>query len=221
MKKKEIKDLSVTDLQAQLKAEQAELNKMKIAHAVSPVDNPMKIRHANGGLAMQELTGIKGVRIGNDRNSTGTFTLAIQRVPSAMNGRKVNPEYVTHSSKREKLGAGSSPEEYVPAYVWFNAAFVVPDTARWFCPWNITIAADRDALLYVNGRFVGYYRTIGPQSAFYLPEPYLSHGREQKNILTVMLAYTDNLSPLKQLTISPYTEFAARRIDIAMEWPRP
>lgn len=44
MKKKEIKDLSVTDLQAQLKVEQAELNKMKIAHAVSPVDNPMKIR---------------------------------------------------------------------------------------------------------------------------------------------------------------------------------
>jgi large subunit ribosomal protein L29 len=44
MKKKEIKDLSVNDLQAQLKVEQAELDKLKLSHAVSPVDNPMKIR---------------------------------------------------------------------------------------------------------------------------------------------------------------------------------
>lgn len=44
MKKKEIKDLSVTDLQARLKEEQDALLKMKVSHAVSPVDNPMKIR---------------------------------------------------------------------------------------------------------------------------------------------------------------------------------
>lgn len=175
---------------------------------------------ANGNLEMQELTGISGIRIGSDQKSVEISNIAVQRVPAAMKGREVNPDYVAQSAQRQKLGSGSGHEEYAPAYVWFNAAFAVPETANWFCPCNITIAADRDALLYVNGRFVGYYRTIGPQSSFYLPETFVSLGIEPRNILTVMLAYTDNLNAIKRLVVSPYMEFAARKTDIAMEWPR-
>lgn len=175
---------------------------------------------ANGNLEMQELTGISGIRIGSDQKSVEISNIAVQRVPAAMKGREVNPDYVAQSAQRQKLGSGSGHEEYAPAYVWFNAAFAVPETANWFCPCNITIAADRDALLYVNGRFVGYYRTIGPQSSFYLPETFVSPGSEPRNILTVMLAYTDSLNAIKRLVVSPYMEFAARKTDIAMEWPR-
>lgn len=171
---------------------------------------------ANGGLEMQDLTGISGIHIGNDQKKTSISELAVQRVPAAMKGREVDPEYGS-GSQRAALGAGKAHLDLVPAYTWFRAEFSLPDTEAWFCPWNVTIAADRDALIYVNGRFVGCYRAIGPQSAFYLPESYLASGG-QKNVVTVALAYAENLQPFKQLTISPYTEFAARKTELVLNW---
>jgi hypothetical protein len=59
---------------------------------------------------------------------------------------------------------------------------------------------DRDALTYLNCRFI--YRSIcdsGPQAAFYLPEGLLSHGAVQ-NRLTILLAYSDRAASLRSLT---------------------
>jgi large subunit ribosomal protein L29 len=46
MKAAEIKKLSVEELKEKLKGEMESLQKMKFAHAISPIENPMKIREA-------------------------------------------------------------------------------------------------------------------------------------------------------------------------------
>ncbi len=44
MKINEIRQLSITDLVEKLKEERAILQKLNFSHAVSPVENPMKIK---------------------------------------------------------------------------------------------------------------------------------------------------------------------------------
>ena len=46
MKPAEIRKLSVEELKEKIKGEQESLQKMKFAHAISPIENPMKIREA-------------------------------------------------------------------------------------------------------------------------------------------------------------------------------
>ena len=84
-------------------------------------------------------------------------------------------------------------------------------------PWKLTFEADRDALIYLNGKFVGRYVTVGPQKEFYLPGPYFAPaGRE--NILTFVLAYTDRPGHLRTLRVGPYEEFSARRAHVEFQW---
>ena len=45
MENKEISNLSINDLKAKIKEEKALLNKLSINHAVSPIENPMKVRN--------------------------------------------------------------------------------------------------------------------------------------------------------------------------------
>ena len=44
MKSAEIKDIAVKDLQERIEAEKAQLTKLKVQHAVSPVENPSIIK---------------------------------------------------------------------------------------------------------------------------------------------------------------------------------
>ncbi len=44
MKKADIKNLSVEDIKTQLAEAQANYSKMKLAHRISPVENPIQIR---------------------------------------------------------------------------------------------------------------------------------------------------------------------------------
>ena len=46
MKPAEIRKLSLEELKEKIKGEQESLQKMKFAHAISPIENPMKIREA-------------------------------------------------------------------------------------------------------------------------------------------------------------------------------
>lgn len=46
MENKDIVALSLSELKDKIKEEKAAINKMKINHAVSPVENPMKIRES-------------------------------------------------------------------------------------------------------------------------------------------------------------------------------
>ncbi|MFI3293336.1 MAG: 50S ribosomal protein L29 [Rikenellaceae bacterium] len=51
MKSAEIKELSVKDLQERIEVEKAQLSKLKIQHAVSPIENPSIIKKARREIA--------------------------------------------------------------------------------------------------------------------------------------------------------------------------
>ncbi len=44
MKQKEIKDLSVAELQEKLSQAKKTVNELKMSHAISPIENPLQIR---------------------------------------------------------------------------------------------------------------------------------------------------------------------------------
>ena len=46
MNNSEIKSLSIDELQERIVSERENLQKLKFAHAISPIENPMKIRAA-------------------------------------------------------------------------------------------------------------------------------------------------------------------------------
>ncbi|MFI3288787.1 MAG: 50S ribosomal protein L29 [Rikenellaceae bacterium] len=52
MKIAEIKDLSVKDLQERIEASKAELSKLKIQHAISPIENPSLIKKSRRDIAL-------------------------------------------------------------------------------------------------------------------------------------------------------------------------
>jgi large subunit ribosomal protein L29 len=51
MKNNVIKELSTAELQERLAADKMQLNKMKINHAVTPLENPNKIKEAKRDIA--------------------------------------------------------------------------------------------------------------------------------------------------------------------------
>lgn len=51
MKNSEIKALGADEIKQKLASEQEALNKLKFAHAISPIENPMKIRESKKTIA--------------------------------------------------------------------------------------------------------------------------------------------------------------------------
>lgn len=51
MKKEDLKGLSVDQLRTEISAEQDRLLKLKFAHAVSPIENPMRVRESRKRIA--------------------------------------------------------------------------------------------------------------------------------------------------------------------------
>lgn len=54
MKQKEIKDLSVNEIKERLKEEKGQLDKLKLNHSVSPIENPLTIRSTRRTIARLE-----------------------------------------------------------------------------------------------------------------------------------------------------------------------
>ena len=46
MKQSEIKNLSLEDLRDKLEESQKQLTDMRMAHAITPLENPLQLRHA-------------------------------------------------------------------------------------------------------------------------------------------------------------------------------
>ena len=51
MKSAEIKDMPLKDLQERIEAEKAQLAKLKVQHAVSPIENPSVIKKSRRDIA--------------------------------------------------------------------------------------------------------------------------------------------------------------------------
>jgi len=136
-----------------------------------------------------------------------------------MVGRNVEHEFSIGGWQKAALDRVAPGNELAPSFTWCRAEFgLEPPAQGWFLPWKVTFEADRDALLYLNGKFVGRYVTIGPQKEFYLPEPYLVFEGKRKNILTIILAYTEQPGHIRTLRVSPYEEFFTRRTRVEFEW---
>jgi len=171
----------------------------------------------NGDENLGELKGIASVRIGADPQSARSIeSWQIQRFPPPMRGREIDPEFGVWGPA--SFLAGAAPAPTVPAFTWCRAEFGLPATAEgWTAPWKLIFDADCDALIYLNGKFVGRYVTRGPQKEFYLPEPYLSPAGS-RNLLSFVLAYTDQPRHLRTLRVEPYAEFSVRRTRLEFEW---
>ncbi len=68
MKMSEIKELSTSDLIERLDSERLMLTRMKLNHAISPIDNPQKIKQARKNIA-RLLTELK-VRESNQKTNS-------------------------------------------------------------------------------------------------------------------------------------------------------
>jgi hypothetical protein len=173
----------------------------------------------NGGDAMGEFKGVKFVRVGSDPETGASVdTWQIQAFAAAKRGPEVDPDQAFGRWQTASLGDKSASKEFEPAFAWCRAEFALPETPKgWSIPWRLVFDADHDALIYLNGRFVGRYATIGPQSEFYLPDTYfLAAGR--KDILTVVLAYTKEAGILKTLRVEPYEEYSTQRARVEFQW---
>jgi hypothetical protein len=173
----------------------------------------------NGGREMGDLKGIEFVRLGSDAKGGAPITsMRIQRFAAPMRGRDVDPDFAAAAWSPASYQASGPAHELVAAFTWCRTEFALPGVAPgWMAPWKLTFEADRDALLYLNGKFVGRYVTVGPQKEFYLPEPYFAPaGRE--NILTFVLAYTDRPGHVRTLRVGPYEEFSACRTRVEFQW---
>ncbi len=173
----------------------------------------------NGRLQMERLKGIKSVRVLRHLDVPAAINnWKIQRVPAAMRGREIDPEFSLGGWQNATLGGGS-PREWMPGFCWTRFSFRLeqpPET--WSVAWKVTLESARDALLYLNGRFVGRYVTVGPQTDFYLPEPWLRFGTGSANLLTLVLGYIHSPQAVTRLEISPYKEFATRRTRVEFKW---
>jgi hypothetical protein len=172
----------------------------------------------NGDKELGDLRGIETLRLGSNAQSAIAITpWQMQRFSTPMRGREVDPAFAGAAWSPASFQASGSAEQLVPAFTWCQTKFVFPGIeAGWLVPWKLTFEADRDALIYLNGKFVGRYATVGPQKEFYLPGPYFAPAGE--NTLTFVLAYTDQPGHLRTLRVGPYEEFCARRTRVEFQY---
>lgn len=123
---------------------------------------------------ISELKGIASVSFSADADeSTAVEARNIQLTPACMRGRDLDPNFAFGAGKPVSRARSSSPEEFLPSFIWVRGKFVLPkEVPGGSIPWHLLLEADRDALIYLNGKFVGRFVTIGPQCEFCLPEPY-------------------------------------------------
>jgi hypothetical protein len=174
---------------------------------------------ANGDKELGDLKGIEFVRIGsNAQSGSAIASWQIQRFAAPMRGRDVDPDFAGAAWSPASYQASGLADQLVPAFTWCRTEFALPGVAPgWIVPWKLTFDADRDALIYLNGKFVGRYVTVGPQKEFYLPEPYFAPAGKE-NTLTFVLAYTDHPAHLRTLRVAPYEEFSAHRTHVEFQW---
>ncbi len=197
------------------------LTDFPLAKYAQPGSNLVEISYElfgapNFGENVGELKGLESAGVGADfASAKGLENWQIQRYAALMRGREVTPEAGVWTPAAF-LGGGEN-QPLVPAFTWCRAKFALPPSdGAWITPWKLTFDPDCDALIFLNGKFVGRYAAIGPQRDFYLPEPYLSPGGQ--NVLTFVLAYTDQPHHLRKLQVAPYAEFSVRRTRIEFEW---
>jgi hypothetical protein len=199
---------------------------LALAGYVRPGANHIEIAYEqfgnpNFGEGIGEMKGLEAVRLGRDESSAKPVqNWQVQRFPAIMQGRNLDVHFTGEGWEQGPSAVGGNASSgIVPAFTWCRAEFSLEAGPEgWSIPRRLTIEADRDALLYLNGRFVGRYVIAGPQKDFYLPEPRLAWGPKTGNVLTIVLAYTDSPAGIRTLSVAPYEEFATHRTRVEFQW---
>ncbi len=165
-----------------------------------------------------ELKGVQSVRLGADAASAAPLNpWQIQLRPAAWRGSSLDSEFSAGGWQQYSPG-GESSAQLVPAITWCRAEFQLPAApGGWWVPWKLVFGAERDAVLYLNGRFLGRYVTEGPQKDFYIPETFLNPSGK-KNLLVCGLAYAADAGAIRALRLAPYAEFATHRTRLEFAW---
>jgi Glycosyl hydrolases family 35/Beta-galactosidase, domain 2/Beta-galactosidase, galactose-binding domain len=174
----------------------------------------------NGGTQMGDLKGVDSVKIGDARDSAHAITgLQLQRLSVPMRGRTIDPNLDTSRWNSVDFSYSVGEKTPVPAFTWCQTEFRLSDPVPdWQIPWNLEFESACDGLIFVNGKFLGRFVTVGPQKEFYIPDPYLNFGPKESNTLTFVLAYTGEAGRMKTLRLAPYPEFSVKRTHIEFEW---
>ena len=174
---------------------------------------------------MAELNGIDSLTVGEGADAAVVITnWEVQTFAAPMTGRELNPQFdfagaVHVTLSDSELSRARDAGDPVAAFAWFESKFQLGVAPRgWSVPLRLEIEASRDALIYLNKRFVGRFCVSGPQIAFYLPEALLLRGGEQ-NRLTIVLAYSETAAALHSVRVSPQLEYAARRTRVEIGRP--
>ena len=87
---------------------------------------------------------------------------------------------------------------------WYRTEFEMPEKqAGIWTPWQLTIKAQGNGFIYLNGECIGRYWNEGPQTEYYLPECWLNFGKGQKNVVTISLRPIDGQSKIESLSVTP------------------
>jgi|GEM_PF-5122761 len=160
-----------------------------------------------------ELNGVDSLQIIGGSSSVEAWK--IQTHPLPVKGRDLDPAFTFPGTPFKAFDGESGAPALLPAFTWIQARFTLPTVGSgWTIPWRLHIASDRDAVLYFNGRILGRYSALGPQSAFVLPETEL-RSAGQENLVTLVLGYTDTAAGLSSLRVEPYADYAVKRSRIA------
>jgi hypothetical protein len=187
-----------------------------------PGDNTIEIAYELFGSTefgetarMAELNGIDSLRLGADpEHGVVVDSWEIQTFALPMHGRAIDPAFAFSGKTAARLGQAATDITPAPAFTWCEAQFTLADAGPgWTIPYQLNFDAATDALFYLNGKFIGRYATVGPQSSFYL-SPALLHKPGQANILLIVLAYTTNADVIRTLRIEPYADYSVRRVRV-------
>jgi hypothetical protein len=156
---------------------------------LNPGDNTVEISDELFGstefgdeVQMSGLKGARSIRFSGDPE-TKVENWQIQTFPAPRRGREVDPSFSFGDWRTVSLVGGAPPtQDLVPAFTWCRVEFALTKVEGWSVPWKLILEADRDALIYPNGRFVGRSVTVGPQlEARVLPAGALSsHGQSDE-----------------------------------------
>ena len=112
----------------------------------------------------------------------------------------------------------SGKDALVDSALWYRLRFSLPQTDGWQIPWKLKLDAAGEALIYLNGELLGKFTDRGPQTDYYLPEPWLKFGDRQENVVAIAIRAAANRPIVRKASVAPYEEFSVKVNDVEVEF---
>ncbi len=99
---------------------------------------------------------------------------------------------------------------------WCRTWFEVQEIKNWIIPLYIHVSSTGNLQIWLNGKLLGLYFTVGPQNDFYIPKGWL---REKNSLVFVMRPDgKENTAPeLKDFSIHYYNNYVVQKHELKIE----